>query len=89
MKADSSILSKDLSSMPKERGVMREDFRNNKKTCQDDGALLYVVTRRKSNNPKHSPSGAASFCTATAMQGTSAWVDNNNKTFGEVFPKEK
>ncbi len=23
------------------------------------------------------------------LQGTTAWVDNNNKTFGEVFPKEK
>jgi hypothetical protein len=34
-------------------------------------------------------SDAASFCIDTATQGTIVWIDNNNKIFGEVFPKEK
>ena len=82
-------MSKDLSSIPKEIGIIREDFRNNKKACQDDGNLLTLLQDVNVTTKKHSPSGAASFCTATAMQGTTAWVDNNNKPFGEVFPKEK
>lgn len=36
---------------------------------------------------KYSLSGATSFCTATAMQGTTAWVDNNKQIFLEVFVK--
>jgi hypothetical protein len=32
-----------------------------------------------------SPSAAASFCTGTAMQGTTAWVDAEEKTFASVF----
>ena len=43
LKAGSKILSKDLSSMPKEIGIIREDFRNNKKACQDDGNLLTLL----------------------------------------------
>lgn len=35
--------------------------------------------------PLTSPSAAASFCTATSMQGTTAWIDNENKTFITVF----
>lgn len=53
------------------------------------GPSFTLLQDVKVTTQKHSPSGAASFCTVTAMQGTSAWVDNNNKTFGEVFPKEK
>jgi hypothetical protein len=89
LKAGSKILSRDQSSMPKEIGVMREDFRNNKKACQNDGGLLTLLQDVNVTTKKHSPSGAASFCTATAMQGTTAWIDNDNKTFGEIFPKEK
>ena len=32
-----------------------------------------------------SPSAAASFCTGTAMQGTTAWVDAEEKTFASVY----
>lgn len=32
-----------------------------------------------------SPSAAASFCTGTAMQGTTAWVDVEEKTFASVY----
>jgi len=35
--------------------------------------------------PVTSPSAAASFCTATSMQGTTAWIDNEGKTFQNVF----
>lgn len=89
LKAGSKILSKDLKSMPNEVGVMRKVFRNNKKACQNDGELLTLLQDVNVTTKKHSPSGAASFCTASAMQGTTAWIDNNNRTFGEVFPKGK
>jgi hypothetical protein len=32
-----------------------------------------------------SPSAAASFCTGTAMQGTTAWIDAEKKSFANVF----
>lgn len=32
-----------------------------------------------------SPSAAASFCTGTAMQGTTAWIDAEKKSFASVF----
>lgn len=34
-----------------------------------------------------SPSAAASFCTGTAMQGTTAWVDAEKKPFISIFNK--
>lgn len=34
-----------------------------------------------------SPSAAASFCTATSMQGTTMWKDSDGATFISVFPK--
>lgn len=34
-----------------------------------------------------SPSAAASFCTATSVQGTTAWVDDGNQSFVDVFPE--
>ena len=35
-----------------------------------------------------SPSAAASFCTATSMQGTTMWKDLDRATFISVYPKE-
>lgn len=35
--------------------------------------------------PVTSPSAAAGFCTATSMQGTTAWIDDEAKTFVNVF----
>lgn len=35
-----------------------------------------------------SPSAAASFCTATSMQGTTMWKDSDGATFISVYPKE-
>ncbi len=89
LKAGSRILSKDLSSMPKEVGMMRDEFRNNKKAYQNDGELLILLQDVNVTTKKHSPSGAASFCTATAMQGTTAWIDNNNPNIRKNFPKKK
>ena len=87
LKAGSKIFAKDLTSMPKEVGKMRDDLRHNKKAYQIDGDLIILLQDINITTKKHSPSGAASFCTATSMQGTTAWVDNDGKTFGENFPK--
>ena len=32
-----------------------------------------------------SPSAAASFCTGTAMQGTTAWIDADKRSFASVI----
>lgn len=39
--------------------------------------------------PRSTPSPAASFCTGTAMQGTTAWKDASDETltFEDIFPK--
>ena len=84
-----------LQSMTKSLSEARIINMGSTRTCQ-----LYVIPREPSiMHPEGdfyvlkmdvellvaSPSAAASFCTGTAMQGTTAWVDAEDKTFSSVF----
>lgn len=90
LQAGSKIRSKGHSiGLSKEIIKMREELRRNKNAYQDDGELLTLLQPVNITTKKHSPSGAGSFCTATSVQGTTSWKDNDGQTFAKVFPKEK
>ena len=60
----------------------------NKLTKKGDVFELLQDVVFPADKKMHSPSAAASFCTATSMQGTTSWKDANGATFISVFPKE-
>lgn len=79
----SHLIATDSKSLPKGVAELRKNLRSSKsKSIRKDDSYILL---QDIELPITSPSAAASFCTATAMQGTTAWIDNDNKTFISIF----
>lgn len=87
IKAGSTIAieSKSCSKSIKE---FREQVMANKKLSQRDGSLYTLLQDIEIPESSCSPSGAASFCTGTAMQGTEAWVEDNQYRYPSEWWKD-
>lgn len=80
IKAGSTIL-KESKSCSKGIKEFREQVMANKKLSQNDGDIFVLLQDIVIPESSCSPSGAASFCTGTSMQGTEAWVADNQQRY--------
>ena len=83
IKAGSSF-SAESKSCSKAITEFREQVMSNKKLCERKGELYTLLQDVEIPEGSSSPSGAASFCTGTSMQGTEAWVEEE----GNKYPSE-
>ena len=79
----SIITSSHEKSCPKSVAKLREEVLSSAKTALRKGNTYQLL--QDIELPFNSPSAAASFCTATSMQGTTAWVDSEGQTFAAIF----
>ena len=79
----SIITSSHEKSCPKSVAKLREEVLGSTKTALRKGNTYQLL--QDIELPFNSPSAAASFCTATSMQGTTAWVDSEGQTFAAIF----
>lgn len=80
IKAGSTILKK-TKSCSKGIKEFREQVMANKKLSQNDGDIFVLLQDIVIPESSCSPSGAASFCTGTSMQGTEAWVADDQQRY--------
>ena len=83
VKAGSRIRAKAAKSIPAAIRKRRDELFSIPSIMHPEGD--FYVLRMDVELLVTSPSAAASFCTGTAMQGTTAWVDAEEKTFASVF----
>lgn len=83
IKAGSRIRAKATKSIPAAIRKRRDELIAIPSIMHPDGDFYVLNTDIELLNA--SPSAAASFCTGTAMQGTTAWVDAEEKTFASVY----
>lgn len=85
----SIITAIEKTSCPKNVSELRKAILSKKSfaTKKDDVYELQQDIVLTQDSHLSSPSAAASFCTATSMQGTTLWKDSDGKSFIEVFPK--
>jgi hypothetical protein len=83
IKAGSRIRAKATKSIPAAIRRRREELFAIPSIMHSEGD--FYVLRMDVELLVTSPSAAASFCTGTAMQGTTAWIDAEKKSFASVF----
>ena len=83
IKAGSRIHAKAAKSIPAAIRKRREELFSIPSIMHPEGD--FYVLRMDVELLTTSPSAAASFCTGTAMQGTTAWIDAEKKSFANVF----
>ena len=83
VKAGSRIRAKTAKSIPAAIRKRRDELFSIPSIMHPEGE--FYVLRMDVELLVTSPSAAASFCTGTAMQGTTAWVDAEEKTFANVY----
>ena len=83
IKAGSRIRAKATKSIPATIRKRREELFAIPSIMHPEGD--FYVLRMDVELLVTSPSAAASFCTGTAMQGTTAWIDAEKKSFANVF----
>lgn len=83
VKAGSRIRAKAAKSIPAAIRKRRDELFSIPSIMHPEGD--FYVIRMDVELLVTSPSAAASFCTGTAMQGTTAWVDAEEKTFASVY----
>lgn len=80
IKAGSAIIA-ESKSCSKGMKEFRQMVMENKKFSKKDGELYILLKDIEIPESSCSPSGAAAFCTGTSMQGTEAWIDNNQNRY--------
>ncbi len=83
-----SMIAIESKSCSKSITEFREQVMINKKLSQRDGNLYTLLQDIEIPESSCSPSGAASFCTGTAMQGTEAWVEDNKYRYPSEWWKD-
>ena len=87
IKAGSTIL-KESKSCSKGIKDFREQVMANKKLSQGNGDIFVLLQDIVIPGSSCSPSGAASFCTGTSMQGTEAWVADDHQRYPSEWWKD-
>lgn len=83
IKAGSRIRAKTTKSIPASIRKLRDEFISIPSIMRPDGE--FYVLAKDIDIPDASPSAAASFCSGTAMQGTTKWLDEDGKNFARVY----
>lgn len=87
IKAGSNFVS-ESKSCSKAISEFREQVMSNKKLCERKGKLYTLLQDIEIPESSCSPSGAASFCTGTSMQGTEAWVEEDKYRYPSEWWKD-
>ena len=66
----------------------RKQVMENKKLSERKGKLYTLLQDIEIPEASCSPSGAASFCTGTSMQGTEAWVEEDKYRYPSEWWKD-